>query len=162
MPGPSVKPCGGFPEPACRRSVDRQLWCGSYISTYLERDVRSLVQIGDLRQFEQFLRMCAIRTGQILNLSDIAKELGISVPTARRWLSLLETGYQVYLLPPYHGNLGKRLTKTPKIYFVDTALASYLMGFHDAETLSGSPVFGSLFETMVVTEVLKLPSPVNF
>jgi predicted AAA+ superfamily ATPase len=83
---------GSYPEIASRKSVDRQLWCGSFISTYLERDVRNLAQIGDLSQFERFLRLCAIRTGQLLNLSEMAKEIGVSVPTARRWLSILETG----------------------------------------------------------------------
>jgi len=83
---------GNYPEIASKRAVDRQLWCGSYISTYLERDVRNLAQVGDLGQFERFLRICAIRTGQIINLSDTAKEIGMSVPTIKRWLSLLETG----------------------------------------------------------------------
>jgi hypothetical protein len=146
---------GNYPEIASRKSVDRQLWCGSYISTYLERDVRNLAQIGDLSQFERFLRLCAIRTGQLLNLSELAKEIGMSVPTVRRWLSMLETGYQVYLLYPYYKNVGKRLVKSPKLYFNDTALASYLLGLHDRETLLNSPNFGNLFETMVVTDALK-------
>ena len=146
---------GNYPEIASRRSVDRQLWCGSYISTYLERDVRNLAQIGDLSQFEKFLKLCAVRTGQLLNLSELSKELGVSVPTVKRWLSILETGYQVYLLYPYFKNIGKRLIKSPKIYFNDTALASYLLGVHSKETLINSPNFGNLFETMVVTDILK-------
>lgn len=146
---------GNYPEIASKRSVDRQLWSGSYISTYLERDVRNLAQIGDLSQFERFLRLCAIRTGQILNLTELAKEIGMSVPTIKRWLSLLETGYQVYLLYPYYKNVGKRLVKSPKLYFNDTALASYLLGLHDRETLMNSPSFGNLFETMVVIDFLK-------
>ncbi len=146
---------GNYPEISTRRKVDRQLWCSSYIATYLERDVRNLANIGDMGQFEKFLRLCAIRTGQILNLSEIARETGVSVPTARRWLSILETGYQVYLLYPYYRNIGKRLIKTPKIYFTDTALASYLLGIHDRETLLNSPNFGNLFETLIVTDVLK-------
>ena len=146
---------GNYPEIASRKSVDRQLWCGSYISTYLERDVRNLAQIGDLSQFERFLRLCAIRTGQLLNLSELAKEIGMSVPTVKRWLSMLETGYQIYLLYPYYKNVGKRLVKSPKLYFNDTALASYLLGLHDRETLLNSPNFGNLFETMVVTDALK-------
>jgi predicted AAA+ superfamily ATPase len=146
---------GNYPEIAINKRVDRQLWCGSYISTYLERDVRNLAQIGDLSQFERFLRLCAIRTGQILNLSELAKEVGMSVPTIKRWLSILETGYQVYLLYPYYKNVGKRLVKSPKLYFNDTALASYLLGVHDDETLFNSPNFGNLFETMVVTDFLK-------
>lgn len=146
---------GNYPEIASKRSIDRQLWCGSYIATYLERDVRNLAQIGDLSQFEKFLKLCAVRTGQLLNLSELAKELGMSVPTVKRWLSILETGYQVYLLSPYYKNIGKRLIKSPKIYFNDTALASYLLGLHSKEALMNSPNFGNLFETMVVTDVLK-------
>jgi len=146
---------GSYPEIASRRSVDRQLWCGSYISTFLERDVRNLAHIGDLSQFERFLRLCAVRTGQLLNLSDLARDIGVSVPTAKRWLSVLEAGYQVFLLYPFYQNLGKRLVKSPKMYFSDTALASYLLGLHDKEALFNSPSFGALFETMVVTDVLK-------
>jgi len=146
---------GNYPEIASKRSVDRQLWCGSYISTYLERDVRNLAQVGDLGQFERFLKLCAIRTGQILNLSELAKEVGMSVPTMKRWLSMLETGHQVYLLYPYYKNLGKRLVKSPKLYFNDTGLASYLLGLHDRDALINSPNFGNLFETMIVTDFLK-------
>lgn len=146
---------GNYPEIASKRSVDRQLWCGSYISTYLERDVRNLAQIGDLSQFERFLKLCATRTGQLLNLSELAKEIGMSVPTIKRWLSILETGYQIYLLYPYYKNVGKRLVKSPKLYFNDTALASYLLGLHDRETLVNSPNFGNLFETMIITDFLK-------
>lgn len=146
---------GSYPEIASKKSVDRQLWCGAYISTYLERDVRNLAQIGDLSQFERFLKLCAVRTGQLLNLSEMAKEIGVSVPTVKRWLSILETGYQVYLLYPYYRNLGKRLVKSPKLYFNDTALASYLLGLHEAETLTKSPNFGNLFETLIVTDFLK-------
>ena len=91
---------GFYPEIASNKRVNRQLWCGSYITTYLERDVWSLSNIGDFSQFERFLVSCAVRTGQILNISEISRDIGISVPTAKRWLSLLETGYQVYLLYP--------------------------------------------------------------
>ena len=97
---------GAYPEIVCNPAIDRRLWCGSYISTYLERDVRNLANIGDFSQFERFLKLCAVRTGQILNISDLAREIGISVTTAKRWLSVLETGYQIYLLYPYYRNLG--------------------------------------------------------
>jgi len=146
---------GSYPEIASKKSVDRQLWCSSYIATYLERDVRNLAQIGDLRQFERFLKLCAIRTGQMLNLSDLAKEVGMSVPTIKRWISILETGYQIFLLYPYYRNIGKRLVKSPKLYFNDTALASYLLGLHDRETLLSSPSFPNLFETLIVTDFWK-------
>lgn len=146
---------GFFPEIATHRKVDRKLWCSSYITTYLERDIRNLANIGDLSQFERFLIACAVRTGQILNISEIARDIGISVPTAKRWLSLLETGHQIYLLYPYYRNIGKRIIKSPKLYFSDTGLCSYLLGFDNAETLVKSPSFGNLFETMIVCDFLK-------
>jgi predicted AAA+ superfamily ATPase len=146
---------GSYPEIATHKTVDRQLWTGSYVATYLERDVRSLTQIGDLRTFERFLKLCAARTGQILNLSDLARETGVSVPTAKRWLSILETGYQILLLPPFYRNIGKRLVKSPKLYFTDTGLATYLLGIHSREALLDGPLFGALFETLVVTDVWK-------
>lgn len=146
---------GCYPEIASRREVDRQIWEGSYITTYLERDIRNLKQVGDLGQFEIFLRACAVRTGQILDLSSIARDIGISFTTAKRWLSLLETGYQVYLLRPYYKNIGKRLIKRPKIYFTDTGLATYLMGINSVESLVSGPSYGALFETLIVTDIWK-------
>jgi len=146
---------GFYPEIATNPEIDRTLWCGSYITTYLERDIRNLANIGDFHQFERFLLSCMIRTGQILNLSEIARDVGVSVPTARRWLSLLESGQQIYLLYPYYRNLGKRIVKSPKIYVTDTALCSYLLGLHDPQTVLSSPSFGSLFETMVVCDFWK-------
>lgn len=146
---------GFFPEISTHKKVNRKLWCSSYITTYLERDIRNLVNIGDLNQFERFLIACAIRTGQILNISEIARDIGISVPTAKRWLSLLETGHQIYLLYPYYRNIGKRIIKSPKIYFTDPALCFYLLGFDNAQTLFKSPNFGNLFESMVVCDFWK-------
>lgn len=146
---------GNYPEIASRKSVDRKLWSGSYIATYLERDVRALANIGDLNQFERFLRLAATRTGTILNLSDMARDIGISVTTAKRWLSALEASYQVYLLYPYYRNIGKRIVKSPKMYFNDTGLASYLLGLHTKETLINSPHFGALFETLIITDFWK-------
>lgn len=146
---------GTYPEPALQLAVDRNFWCGSYITTYLERDVRNLKQVGDLGQFQTFLRICATRTGQILDLAGLARDVGISHTTAKRWLSLLEASHQVYLLYPYYKNIGKRLVKRPKLYFVDTGLATYLMGLHSSEILLSSPYFGPLFETFVVIDTLK-------
>ena len=146
---------GNYPEIASNPKIDRSLWCGSYITTYLERDLRNLKQVGDLGQYEIFLRACATRTGQILDLSSIAREIGVSFTTAKRWLSLLETGYQVLLLYPYYKNIGKRLVKRPKLYFTDTGLASYLMGINTPETLTSGPFFGPLFETLIVTDFWK-------
>lgn len=146
---------GFYPEIATNKKVDRELWLGSYITTYLERDVRSLSNIGDLSQFERFLKLCATRTAQILNISEMARDIGISVPTAKRWLSLLETGYQVYLLYPYYKNIGKRVVKSPKLYFNDPAICSYLLGLNDVKSLVNNPCFGNLFETMIICDFLK-------
>lgn len=146
---------GSYPEIVSNPKVDRELWCGSYINTYLERDIRNLKQVGDLGQYEMFLRACASRTGQILDLSSISREIGISFTTAKRWLSLLETGYQIFLLYPYYKNIGKRLVKRPKIYFTDTSLASYLLGINNKKTLINGMFFGPFFETLVITDFLK-------
>ena len=146
---------GGYPELRGRSELDRRTWCASYIRLYLERDVRRLVNVGDLDGFERFLRLVAIRTGQILNRSDLARDAGVSPPTADRWLSVLQASYQIHLLHPFHANLSKRLIKAPKIYFGDTALASYLMGLHDAEVLNNGPFLGPLLETAVYLEHLK-------
>jgi predicted AAA+ superfamily ATPase len=146
---------GGYPEPCSNKKVDINLWCSSYVSTYLERDIRNLSQVRDLGDFERFVRICAARTGQILNLSEMAKEVGISVPTAKKWLSLLETGYQILLLYPYYKNIGKRLVKSPKIYFTDTALACYLMGIKSKDVLMNGPSFPALFETFIIVDFWK-------
>ncbi len=146
---------GFYPEIAVNNQVDRQLWCGSYITTYLERDIRNLSHVGDLNLFERFLRLCATRTGQILNISEMARDVGISVPTAKRWLSLLETGNQVYLLYPYYKNIGKRLVKSPKLFFTDTGLCTYLLGISDEQMLLNGPSLGNIFETMVICDFLK-------
>lgn len=146
---------GCYPELNKNPKVDRTIWCSSYITTYLERDIRNLKQVGDLGQFEIFLRTCATRTGQILDLSSLARDIGVSFTTAKRWLSLLETGYQVLLLYPYYKNIGKRLVKRPKLYFTDTGLTTFLLGIHSETTLLTSPSFGSLFETYVVIDFWK-------
>ena len=146
---------GNYPEIASRLAVDRELWCRSYITTYLERDVRNLIKINDLSHFERFLKLCATRTGQLLNVSDLARDVGLSVPAIKRWLSLLEASYQIFLVYPYFRNIGKRLVKSPKLYFNDTALASFLLGINDTRTLTGSPHFGALFETYVISDFLK-------
>lgn len=146
---------GFYPEIAINKLVDRQLWCDSYISTYLERDVRSISGIDDFHRFDIFLKICATRTGQILNMSDMARDIGVSVPTVKRWLSALESSYQIFLIYPYYRNMGKRFVKSPKLYFNDTAVASYLIGLNSKDSLLSSPSFGSLFETMVVSDFMK-------
>jgi hypothetical protein len=117
---------GSYPDIRAHPKVDRQIWCSSCIQTYLERDVRQVLNVGDLNVFNRFLRLCAGRTGQILNLSELARDVGVSVPTTKKWLSVLEASYQVFLLPPHFKNFGKRIIKSPKLYFLDTAIATYL------------------------------------
>jgi predicted AAA+ superfamily ATPase len=127
----------------------------NYTQTYLERDVRQIKNITDLNAFLRFVRLCAGRTGQALNMSELANAGAISVPTVRSWLSILEASYLVYLLVPYHRNFNKRLTKTPKLYFYDTGLACSLLGIQSAEQLDLHYLRGSLFENMVINEYLK-------
>lgn len=130
-------------------------WFSGYVATYVERDVRQVLNVQDLSAFQRFLRLCAGRTGQLLNLSALAGETGISHSTARAWLSVLESSYLVFLLPPYHRNFGKRLVKTPKLYFVDVGLAAWLLGIRSVEVLALHPMRGALFETLVVGEFVK-------
>ncbi|MFH1175937.1 MAG: ATP-binding protein [Acidobacteriota bacterium] len=146
---------GGYPELISGRITDTALWHASYVQTYLERDVRSLRQIGDLGQFQAFLRLVASRTAQLLNLSDAARDLGVAVNTVKAWLSILEATYQVIVLRPYWANVGKRLVKSPKVYFTDTGTLSYLAGLQDPSHAANGPLGGPLLETAVITEVLR-------
>lgn len=146
---------GGYPEIRLNPEVDRELWFSSYVQTYLERDVRDLVQVADLGVFNRFLRLIAARTGTILNTSEIGKELGVTAPTVKRWLSVLETSQIIYLLPPYHKNFGKRIRKNPKVYFLDPSLAAFLTGLHNREAILNGPSFGALMETAVISEWIK-------
>jgi predicted AAA+ superfamily ATPase len=126
-----------------------------YTTTYIERDVRSLIQIHDLSRFEMFIKVCATQTGQILNLSHLSNECGIAVNTVKSWLSVLQASYIVFLLKPHHKNFRKRLIKSPKLYFVDVGLAAFLLDIQDEIHLKNHPLRGALFETFVVTEILK-------
>ena len=135
--------------------VDRDRWYQSYLATYLERDVRSAIRTSSLRDFDRFLRACAARTGQLLNLSELGRDVGISGTTARAWLSVLQASNLVTLLEPYHRSLGKRLVKSPKLYFTDTGLASFLLGFSSPNTLWSSQAAGALWETYVVSQWLR-------
>lgn len=146
---------GYYPEIATDPDRDSRLWHASYVQTYLERDVRSLRNIGDLGRFQLFLRALAARNAQVLNLSNLSRDIGITVNSVKAWLSVLEASYQVYILRPFFVNVGKRLIKTPKVYFTDLGTLCYLLGFHDPEQAMESPLAGSLFETAVVDEVLK-------
>jgi len=146
---------GGYPELWAEPRRDASLWHSSYIQTYLERDVRGLRQIGDLTQFQNFLRALAARSGQLLNLADISRDLGMAVNTAKQWLSVLEATFQVLVLRPYHTNIGKRLVKTPKVYFTDTGTLCHLVGLKDPEHAAAGPLGGAIFETAVLSEILK-------
>jgi predicted AAA+ superfamily ATPase len=146
---------GTYPELVAHPRRDAELWHASYVQTYLERDVRSIRQVGDLVEFQRFLRAVAARSAQLLDLSDIARDLGVAVNTARAWLSVLEATYQVFLLRPYYANLGKRLVKTPKVYMADVGLLCYLTGIRTARQASEGPLAGAIFETAVVAEVVR-------
>lgn len=135
--------------------VDVRDWHASYVASYLERDVRQVSRIADLLRFQRFMRMLAARCGQLLNLNALANDLGIAQTTARDWLAVLEATYVVFRLPPYHANVGKRLVKTPKLYFHDTGVAAWLAGITDAATMNVHPARGALFENLVVAELLR-------
>ena len=126
-----------------------------YVSTYLDRDIRNLIHVKDLSKFELFLKLCASRTGQILNLSSIANDCGINHNTVKSWLSVLEASYVIHFVRTHHKNFRKRLVKSPKLYFVDTGLACYLMDIENPSQISSHPLKGFLFETFVVSEILK-------
>lgn len=138
---------------------DRQLnpvhWYDNYIRTYLERDVRQLVNVRDLNTFQRFIRICAAYTGQLVNLSSLASDCGINHSTAKAWLSILEASYVITLLSPHFNNFNKRLVKSPKLYFLDTGLSARLLGLQNMEQLNAHPLRGALFETWVVSELLK-------
>jgi predicted AAA+ superfamily ATPase len=145
---------GGYPALHARR-VDPPDWFANYVATYLERDLRQVLTVRDLGLFQRFLKMCAARTGQLLNLSALAADCGITHPTARQWITVLQASGIVHLLPPYHRNFGKRLVQTPKIYFLDAGLAGWLLGVRDDASLATHAARGPLFESWVVAEFIK-------
>lgn len=145
---------GLYPAP-CLRKVPPTDWYADYFATYVERDVRQMLEVRDMAAFRLFVRMCAARTGQLLNLSALAADCGISTNTAKGWLSVLEASYIVFTLKPHHVNFGKQLTKSPKLYFHDTGLAAWLAGLRSAEALGLSSMRGALFENWAVCEALK-------
>ncbi|MDD5571953.1 MAG: ATP-binding protein, partial [Bacteroidales bacterium] len=127
----------------------------NYYETYIERDVRQLINIKDLMLFRKFMRLCAGRIGQIFNASQLASETGVSVNTIKSWISILEASYIIYLLPPWFDNISKRLIKSPKLYFVDIGLASYLLGIENKQHIINHPLRGSLFENLILMELVK-------
>ena len=145
---------GGYP-----RIFDRELdpadWLGSYIAAYIERDVRTVANIGDLAAFQRFVALCAGRTAQLLNYASLAGDCGITQPTAKAWLGVLETGFIAFRLPSFHGNLRKRLVKMPKLHFYDTGLVCWLLGIRTPDQLRIHPLRGAIFETWVVSEIAK-------
>ena len=145
---------GGYPR-IFDRDLDPSDWLRSYAATYIERDVRAVSNVGNLATFQRFVELCAGRTAQLLNYSALASDCGISQPTARAWLGVLEATFIVFRLPPFHANLGKRLVKMPKLHFYDTGLACWLIGIRTPEQLRTHPLRGAIFETWVVSEVAK-------
>lgn len=145
---------GGYP-PLYDRDVAVRAWFGAYVTAYIERDVRQVLKIQELETFQRFVRLCARRTGQLLNYSALAADCGITHNTAKAWLSVLEASYIVFQLRPHHANFNKRLVKAPKLYFYDVGLVSWLLGIQTQEQIETHPLRGSIFETFVVAEWMK-------
>ena len=145
---------GGMPEIIASK-IDRNNYYMDYINTYIERDIKELSQVGNLDSFNDFLIYMAARTSQELKYEDISKNIGISAPTAKAWVSILERTGLIYILKPYHNNITKRLVKTPKVYFMDTGLCSYLCSYDTSKSLQNGAMSGAIFETYVVTEIIK-------
>lgn len=146
---------GSFPALVIEREMDRDLFFASYVQTYIQRDVRQLARVGDEQAFLRFIRAAAARTGQLLNMADLARDADISPNTAKAWLSILEVSGLVYLLQPWHSNVTKRLVKTPKLYFIDTGLCAYLTQWSSPQTLESGAMSGAIFETWCVIEIIK-------
>jgi len=150
----SVMHSGFYPR-IYQQNLDPTQMLGGYFSTYIERDLRQLSAIHDLQKFERFVRLCAGRTGQLLNMNNLANDTGISHTTARQWIDLLQASYIVFLLPPWFTNTRKRLVKSSKLYFYDVGLAAWLLGIHKPEHIRRDPLYGALFENMIIIERLK-------
>jgi hypothetical protein len=146
---------GGYPALWADPRRDARLWHASYVQTYLERDVRTLRQVGDLGEFQRFLRLLAARSAQLMNLAAMSRDLGVALNTVKAWLSVLEASHQVIVLRPYFGNLGKRLVKTPKVYFTDVGLLCHLTGIVDPAHAAHGPLAGALMETAVLSEIIR-------
>ncbi|MDA8162592.1 MAG: ATP-binding protein [Desulfobacteraceae bacterium] len=146
---------GSFPEIALNNKTDRDLFYGSYVQTYLQRDIRDLARVGDEMAFLRFMRAAAARSGQLLSMADLARDADVAPNTVRNWLSILQASGIVYLLEPYHTNVTKRLVKTPKLYFLDTGLCAYLTEWTSPETLEAGAMSGAILETWIFAEILK-------
>ena len=145
----------GFYPALYTRNITPNDWYSNYVRTYLERDINQLINIKDASKFRLFLRLCAGRSGQLINLTSIGNEAGVSHPTVNQWLSILETSYIIFRLPPYHRNLSKRLVKSAKLYFYDVGLLCWLLGINHENELMYHPLRGAIFENMIVADVVK-------
>lgn len=145
----------GYPELWQRSELNRELWMGGYLATYLERDVRQALNVGDLRDFDRLLRSSALRAGQLLSYADLARDVGISPNTAKRWISVMAASHQIFLLEPYHRQQRKRLIKAPKLYFNDTGLLCFLLGFRRPADLRTHALWGAVWENFVIAEIRK-------
>lgn len=146
---------GGYPEFYRNEKLSKNLWFSSYIQTYINRDIRGNIRNENLNDFESFLRLIASRTAQELNYSTLSRDIGLSVPTIKSWVSRLLASSVIYLLKPYYKNFGKRIIKSPKLYFIDSGLAAYLAGIDTEEHLLKGPMAGALFETFIISNLLK-------
>lgn len=146
---------GSYPELVVKKDIDTYFWYSSYLQTYLERDVRTLYNIGNLRDFQRCLHLLAARLGQTLHLSSLASDLGVAVNTVKHWISVLEASRMIYLLSPYYSNVGKRIVKSPKLYFLDCGLVCYLLSIKDRDSLFYGPLAGALFENFCIQETVK-------
>lgn len=145
----------GFYPRVYQKNIDSQMYYQNYIATYVERDIRTIRNIDNILVFKKFMQLCALRVGTTLNFTDLASNCGISVQTAKNWLSLLETSFILFLLPSYHDNLGKRITKSPKLYFYDVGLAATLMGIDKEIITKKRDIYGALFENMIIVDLMK-------
>ena len=145
----------GFYPAIYDRDIPSKVFYSNYVQTYVERDLTELIQVKNLKQFRNFITLCAARVGQLLNLNSLANECGISQPTAKAWISVLETSYILYQLQPFHSNINKRMTKNSKLYFYDTGLVCFLLKINDASSLKTSTYKGSLFENFIINEYIK-------
>lgn len=146
---------GFYPRLYQKQEYNPTMLYGDYVKTYVERDVRQLINLKDLAQFQRFMKLLAGRVGQILNINDLCNNLGIAHHTASHWLSVLEASFLIFRLPPYFENLGKRIIKSPKLYFTDVGLAAYLLGINDVRQIEAHPTRGYLFENLVVLDTIK-------
>ncbi|MEX2438008.1 MAG: ATP-binding protein, partial [Candidatus Babeliales bacterium] len=145
----------GFYPKVYQPNINPDEYYKNYISTYVERDIRTLLNIENILEFKKFLQLCALRIGTTLNITELAANCGVSQPTAKKWLSLMQTSYILFFLPPYHANLGKRIIKSPKIYFYDVGLAMTLMDISKAVIIKKRDIYGALFENMIIVDVIK-------